>query len=177
MLKSKVKFITITFLIFVISFAISQNNYGEFLKDEVTNWKVVITSDTKELTDTQEIKFRVEENKNVVRGKLAPGLKAEANIEIDFSKVSGKVNMADVQVEIDDSNLADCFKLNLKLDGNKYEQNSIKTIKVNENTKIQELTLEIEWINGNDELDTFIGSNVSELRIPIKITVSQHIEH
>jgi len=174
MLKSKVKFITITFLIFVISFAIAQNNYGKCL-EEVTNGRVVITSDTKELKSTQEIKFQVEENKNVVRGKIAPGLKAKATIEIDFSEVYQTMDMADIQIEMDDSNLADCFQLTMKLNDETYKQETIQTIALQENNRVQELVLELEWFGKDDELDTWIGSRLTELKVPVTIYVAQHI--
>ena len=175
MLKSKVKFITITFLIFVISFAIAQNNYGKCLEKEVTDWKIVVTSDTKELKDTQEIKFHVEENKHVVNGKMAPGLKAEASIEIDFSEVYQTMDMADIQVVIDDSNLAKCFQLTMKLNEETYEPNTMKIVTLEENNTVQELVLELEWLGKDDKLDTWIGSNLTELNMPITIYVEQHI--
>ena len=172
MLKSKVKFITITFLIFVVSFSIVQNNYGKYFNEEITNWRVVITSDTKELKDTQEIKFKVEDNSNVVNGKIAPGLKDRAGLEIDFSDFVG---MADIQLLIDDSSLLECFKLKVKLDGETYEPDSIRTIYLDGNNQIKKVFLEIEWLGNNNELDTSIGVNINELKIPITVNVSQHI--
>lgn len=171
MLKRRVKLVTITFIIFVISFMINNNNYAKIM-EENTNWKVVITSDTKELSDTREIKFVVEDNKNVVDGKIAPGLKAIAYIEIDFENTSG---LADIQVVVDESNIYDCFKLTAKINEEDYDINSIKTIKIDEAKVKQEMVLELEWLGNDNKTDTFIGSNINEIKVPVTIVVSQHV--
>lgn len=58
MSKSKAKLIAMTFIIFVISiFFINSNFATQINNEEVTDWKVSITSDTKDLKDTQEISF------------------------------------------------------------------------------------------------------------------------
>lgn len=181
MFKSKVKLITIAFMIFVISLLYVNNNYakiGYSDNDEITNWHVVITSDTKDLKDTKEISFKVQESPNVAKGKIAPGLKALATIEIDIRKTKVPV---DIKAIVDDTELQDCFKLTAKLDGKKYELGTTETVELENNKEFTEengkklLTLEIEWSDNDSEMDTMIGSTIDKISLPVEISVIQHI--
>ena len=183
MFKSKVKMITIAFMIFVISLIYANNNYAKIdnlENNEVANWSVVIASDTKDLKDTQEINFKVQDNPNVVKGKIAPGLKALASIEIDLRKTKVPV---DIKATVDDSKLQECFKLTAKLDGKDYLLGSTETIELGDNKEFTEekgkrvLTLEIEWVNdvNYNEIDTIIGNTVDSINLPITISIEQHI--
>ena len=132
MLKSKVKIVTATLIIFVISLLWIQNNYAmnQWKKKDVESWKVVMTSDTKDLKDTQEIKFQVENNPYVVSGKIAPGMKATATIEIDLTKIEGSVEF----LAISNFKLWDSpFQLTAEMNGKKYELGT--TILLEENRK------------------------------------------
>ena len=186
MFKRKARFFVFTFIIFVISFLFINNNYARFFNmgnvndNEITNWKVKITADTKELEDIQEISFRVEDNENVVNGKIAPGMKAVAQIEID---ITGTKYPVDISATIDDSNLYDCFKLVSKLDGEIYKSETINTIKSENSFFTMEngkriLILELEWKDNyyDTEFSTNIGENIETIKVPIRINVTQHIE-
>ena len=171
MLKSKVKIVTATLIIFVISLLWIQNNYAmnQWKKKDVESWKVVMTSDTKDLKDTQEIKFQVENNPYVVSGKIAPGMKATATIEIDLTKIEGSVEF----LAISNFKLWDSpFQLTAEMNGKKYELGT--TILLEENRK-QNLILRLECINENDLLDTMIGSQIEEISLPFTITITQVI--
>ena len=170
MLKSKVNLFTITLLIFVVLFIFTNKDFAK--TNETTDWKVIITSDTKDLEKIQQINFKVEENEKVVNGKIAPGGKAIAKVEIDLSQALGNV---DIQVLIDDSKLANTFLLTTKLNNEIYHSNQIRKISNNRENQIQELILELEWAGDNDEQDTIIGTTIDSINIPIKIVVSQHI--
>ena len=170
MLRSKIKIITVTFfLICIASFICIKTNYAKY--DEVSEWKVSITSDTKDLEEKHEIKFKVDENVNVVRGKIAPGLKASATIKVDLSKFKKDV---DIRILAEQKELLDGFNLRFKLNGEIYNLNSIAEIKYDEINPIQIITLELEWL-GNDRIDTYIGSTIDVLKIPITVNVLQHI--
>ena len=97
MQKSKANVFVTAFIIILISFTSSKYVYAKNseIKD---NWNVTITNDAKEINDTHKIKFEVQKNKNVVLGKIAPGMKATAEIEINLQKVNGFV---DIELEID----------------------------------------------------------------------------
>ena len=167
MQKSKANVFVTAFIIILISF--TSSNYVYAKNSEIKdNWNVTITNDAKEINDTHKIKFEVRKNKNVVLGKIAPGMKATAEIEINLQKANGFV---DIELEIDDSKLNEVFSLNTKFnDENLFSKNK-KKVKAG---KIEKVLLELIW-NGNDVEDTEIGINAALIEIPIKIKVLQHI--
>ena len=167
MQKSKANVFVTAFIIILISF--TSSNYVYAKNSEIKdNWNVTITNDAKEINDTHKIKFEVRKNKNVVLGKIAPGMKATAEIEINLQKANGFV---DIELEIDDSKLNDVFSLNTKFnDENLFSKNK-KKVKAG---KIEKVLLELIW-NGNDLEDTEIGINTASIEIPVKIKVLQHI--
>lgn len=167
MQKSKANVFVTAFIIILISF--TSSNYVYAKNSEIKdNWNVTITNDAKEINDTHKIKFEVQKNKNVVLGKIAPGMKATAEIEINLQKANGFV---DIELEIDDSKLNEVFSLNTKFnDENLFSKNK-KKVKAG---KIEKVLLELIW-NGNDLEDTEIGINTASIEIPVKIKVLQHI--
>lgn len=186
MFKSRAKIIAVTFIIFVVSILLVNNNYAKYSNlstldnNETTDWKVTITNDTRNLKDTQEISFKVEDNPNVVAGKMAPGCKAVATIEVDLT---GTKVPAQIMLLADESNLSKAMKLSAKIDGEYYTIGSTKVIALENNTTFTEengkkiITLELEWVNNdsNNKNDTKIGIRGETIKVPITINVSQHI--
>ncbi len=167
MQKSKANVFVTAFIIILISF--TSSNYVYAKNSEIKdNWNVTITNDAKEINDTYKIKFEVQKNKNVVLGKIAPGMKATAEIEINLQKVNG---FEDIELEIDDSKLNDVFLLNAKFNDENLSSKSKKKVNAG---KIEKVLLELIW-NGKDIEDTEIGINIASIEIPVKIKVLQHI--
>lgn len=167
MQKSKANVFVTAFIIILISF--TSSNYVYAKNSEIKdNWNVTITNNAKEINDTHKIKFEVQKNKNVVLGKIAPGMKATAEIEINLQKVYGFV---DIELEIDDSKLNDVFLLNAKFNDENLSSKSKKKVNAG---KIEKVLLELIW-NGKDIEDTEIGINIASIEIPVKIKVLQHI--
>ena len=167
MQKSKANVFVTAFIIILISF--TSLNYVYAKNSEIKdNWNVTITNDAKEINDTHKIKFEEQKNKNVVLGKIAPGMKATAEIEINLQKVNGFV---DIELEIDDSKLNDVFLLNAKFNDENLSSKSKKKVNAG---KIEKVLLELIW-NGKDIEDTEIGINIASIEIPVKIKVLQHI--
>ena len=167
MQKSKANVFVTAFIIILISF--TSSNYVYAKNSEIKdNWNVTITNDAKEINDTHKMKFEVQKNKNVVLGKIAPGMKATAEIEINLQKVNGFV---DIELEIDDSKLKDVFLLNAKFNDENLSSKSKKKVNAG---KIEKVLLELIW-NGKDIEDTEIGINIASIEIPVKIKVLQHI--
>ena len=167
MQKSKTKVFVITIIALLISFATLKNIYAK--KHEVVDdWGVTITNDAKEINDTRKIKFEVQKNKDVVPGKIAPGIKATADIDVNLEKIDGFV---DIEVEVDDSKFNKAFSLNTKFD---YENVFTKKIERVKAGKTEKVLLELIW-NGNDVEDTQIGIDNASIEIPVKIRVLQHI--
>ena len=167
MQKSKTKVFVITIIALLISFATLKNVYAK--NNEIAdNWEVTITNDAKEINDTRKIKFEVEKNKDVVPGKIAPGIKATAEIDINLEKING---FADIEIELDDSKLNKAFSLNTKFNSESISTKKIESVKAG---RIEKVLLELIW-NGNDIEDTQIGINTQSIEIPVKIKVLQHI--
>ena len=167
MQKSKANVFVTAFIIILISF--TSSNYVYAKNSEIKdNWNVTITNDAKEINDTHKIKFEVQKNKNVVLGKIAPGMKATAEIDIDLQKINGFV---DIEIEFDNSKLNDIFSLNVKFDDEYLSSKNKKKVKAG---KIQKVFLELIW-DENDLEDTELGINTDSIEIPIKIKVLQHI--
>lgn len=186
MFKSKAKIIAVTFIIFVVSVLLVNNNYAKYSNlatldnNEITDWKVTITNDTRYLKDTQEISFKVEDNPNVVAGKIAPGCKAVATIEVDL--IGTKVPV-EIMTLADESKLSETMKLSAKIDGESYTIGSAKVIELENNSVFtaengkKVITLEIEWLNNdsNNKNDTTFGVRGEAIIVPITINVAQHI--
>lgn len=160
---NKIKNVIFVLMLFIISFTFTSNIYAKINKD--SEWNVKIFG-TKYWEKTNKVEFNVLENPDVVKGKIAPGLKATAKVTIDLTET--KVP-ADIIVEIDDSNLDKNFKLTKKINGTNYNS-GVYNAKNNKN----ELMLEIEWVgNGNNTKDTLLGANAKTISVPIKIIVEQ----
>lgn len=175
MLKSKLFFVA--FITFVISiFFVGTNFATQINKNEITDWKVSITSDTKDIKNTQEISFEVEEDQNVVNGKIAPGGKATAEITID---VTGTNYLVDILAKVDDSELFENLKVTAELNKKKYKLGEKVTLNLDNSSYTEEngkivLKLVVEWEN-NNKLDSSIGTTYNKLKIPVTIEVKQHI--
>lgn len=182
MYKSKTKLVIATFITLVTSMFFMNNNFAKYLNvnnNEVTQWNVVMTSDAKDLKDTQEIKFKVENNPNVAYGKIAPGAKAYATIEINLT---GTKLPVDISLVVDDSQLYNALKLTTKLDNELFKSGTTKLIELENGSEFtcengkKIVTLELKWENNdsNNINDTIFASMHDFINIPITITVKQH---
>ena len=163
MYKSKTRLIVVAIIILTIYTIFLGYVYAK--NSEVSDsWGVTITSDAKELREIREIKFKVENNKNVVPGKIAPGLKATSKIDVNLEKAKGKV---DIKVTADKSKVNKEFVLRAFIDGEYYNFGDTKTVDSGSN---KEIYLELEWLNYEGYQD-----NGEELKIPITVLVSQNV--
>ena len=163
MYKSKTRLIVVAIIILTIYTIFLGYVYAK--NSEVSDsWDVTITSDAKELREVREIKFKVENDKNVVPGKIAPGLKATSKIDVNLEKAKGKV---DIKVTVDKSEINSEFVIRASIDGESYNFGDIKTVDSGSN---KEIYLELEWLNYEGNQD-----NDEELKIPITVLVSQNV--
>lgn len=180
MYKSKTRLVVVTFIIFVISVLLMNNSFAKnsINNSEITDWKVVITNDTKDLKDTKEISFKIQDNPNVVAGKIAPGVKAVADIEVDLTDTKVPV---DIITTVDDSELFKGLQLTAKIDNENYELGTTKTIELENKSGFTQkngkkiITLELKWENNSNDLDTIIGTLGGSIKLPITVEVKQHI--
>lgn len=167
MRRRKTRLFVTAFIFMIIS--LTTLNYVYAKNNVIMNkWNVTITNDAKDINDTHMIKFEVKRNNDVVLGKIAPGMKATAEIDIDLQKINGFV---DIEIEFDNSKLNDIFSLNVKFDDEYLSSKNKKKVKAG---KIQKVFLELIW-DENDLEDTELGINTDSIEIPIKIKVLQHI--
>ena len=163
MYKSKTRLIVVAIIILTIYTIFLGYVYAK--NSEVSDsWGVTITSDAKELREIREIKFKVENDKNVVPGKIAPGLKATSKIDVNLEKAKGKV---DIKVTVDKSEINSEFVIRASINGESYNFGDIKTVDSGSN---KEIYLELEWLNHEGNQD-----NGEELKIPITVLVSQNV--
>ncbi|HCC04148.1 MAG TPA: hypothetical protein DEP51_04755, partial [Clostridiales bacterium] len=166
MRRRKTRLFVTAFIFMIIS--LTTLNYVYAKNNVIMNkWNVTITNGAKDINDTHMIKFEVKRNNDVVLGKIAPGMKATAEIDIDLQKINGFV---DIEIEFDNSKLNDIFSLNVKFDDEYLSSKNKKKVKAG---KIQKVLLELIW-DGNDLEDTELGINTDSIEIPIKIKVLQH---
>ena len=139
-------------------------------KNESSDWNVRIINGTKDLNNeyAEEVLFEVQDNPNVVKGKMAPGSVAIANIEVDLSQ---NKYVVDFDMNADLSKLPNCFKLTAKIDGSEYTLGENKTFEAEAGVK--SITLTLTWENGDN--DTLVGFNIDQIRIPVMINVAQHV--
>ena len=177
MLKSKLKIIAMFFIIFVISFLFINTNFAKN-DNEVTKWNVTITNDAKEIKDTQRINFIASENKDVVKGKIAPGMKATAVIKINL--VGTKVPV-DILFTCDGFEKNESFDLIGKIDEEVIRPNDPYTIELEKNEVFtnengdKTLEIELQWNSITNQNDTVIGVEEDTITLPITITVREHI--
>lgn len=148
---------------------------------ENEEWNVKVTTDTKDLAskETKEISFKVQENSNVAKGKLAPGCFAKATLYLDLTGTK-----YDVDFILDtEKKLQNNFNLSATIDGKEYKLGDKISFMLNgrkefdkENGK-KEIIILLEWKTGEltDNLDTLIGSTEESLEIPISWEIKQHI--
>ena len=137
----------------------------------VTNEKDIITSETKYIL------FETENNKNVSKGKIAPGCKATATIELNLEGTSYPV---DFILDVDLKELPNGISLSANIDNEEYELGKTKTFEPENNgvfgkedgKKIVKLTL--EWKdNNNDFNDNKISISNDKIELPIKYIITQ----
>ena len=170
MVENKSKKIILIFSIFsIILSVLITKSYAKFYNEESNDWNVKITCDTKDLSfeNTERIEFKVEENENVLKGKIAPGMKAVATMELDLT---GNKYSVDFKMEADDEYLLmNNFDLKYYLDDEIYEIGSNKLIEADE-AGIKVIKIELEWLNNGNYIP-----NLDKISLPINISVNQHI--
>jgi len=188
MFRSIAKKIALTFVIFATFILLINVSFGkDSIKRNISNnknvnWKVAITSDTKDsfFENTQEITFKTPDNLDVAEGKFAPGMTAIAELELDLIGTNVPVEFS---AKIDKNNLLyKNFKLTATLDGENYNFGRTKLIELENNSPFNAsngkkiLQLQLEWKSYSNEMDNIIGSLGENIKIPITMNLKQHIQ-
>ena len=154
-------------------------------KVEIAKWAVKMTADDGTTLDstTKNITFTVQNNANVVPGKIAPAVTAVATIELDLTGTEVAVDFkADVD-PITPTNLPSSDKISLTSAVDDGTPGAYQTIPlVNESAFTaangkKVVTLTLTWANDdqNNADDTETGIAGGTLTVPVTMTVQQHI--
>lgn len=154
---------------------------------QAAKWAVAIKSGNTTLnSETQEITFQVQNNSNVVPGKIAPAVTAVATIELDLTGTEVAVDFDAVINQTALSSFGDSgdkLSLTAKVDGATYTSGTAQTIPLVNNAAFTEdngkrtVTLTLTWANddSNNVNDTATGEAAPTLTIPVTLTAKQHI--
>lgn len=185
---------TLLVLVMFLLVAVIAGTYARYSNEGKVNgkiqgakWAVTIKSGDTELNSTtQDITFEVQDNANVVPGKIAPGVTAVAEVELDLT---GTEVAVDFDAVIDQNALnsfgasSDKLSLTVKVDGTTYTSGTSQTINLVNNSAFTEtngkkkVTLTLTWENDeyNNANDTTTGIAAPTLTIPVTLTAQQHI--
>lgn len=157
-------------------------------KVEIAKWAVVITADDGTTLDstTQDITFTVQSNTDVVPGKIAPGVTAKAEIELDLTGTEVSVDFTPIIGDYTPTGLPSADKIILTSEvegGTVGTTNYIPLVGGSAFTSTngkKKVTLTLTWENddANNADDTSTGQLADDLRtltIPVTLTVQQHI--
>ena len=157
-------------------------------KVEIAKWAVVITADDGTTLDstTQDITFTVQSNADVVPGKIAPGVTAKAEIELDLTGTEVSVDFTPTIGDYTSTGLPSADKIILTSEvegGTVGTSNYIPLVGGSAFTSTngkKKVTLIVTWENDdtNNADDTATGQLADDIRtltIPVTLTVQQHI--
>ena len=162
-------------------------------KVQVAKWAVAMTANNKAKTlstTTQDITFTVQDNKNVVAGKIAPDVTAVADIELDLTGTEVAVDFLAEIAESASTTLAnalgdsaDDVTMTVKIGDNTLTAGTPHLINLPSGEKFTgdaakfPVTLTLTWTNNeaHNASDTTAGEAAPTLSIPITLTAQQHV--
>ena len=155
-------------------------------KVDIAKWAVVMQPDDggAALTSTsRNITFKVQENTNVVPGKIAPAVTAVAEIELDLTGTEVAVDFTATVGALTPTNLPSSDKINLTSAVEGGTPGTLATIPLvnksafTEDNGKKKVTLTLTWTNDdeNNTDDTATGIAGGTLTVPVTLTVQQHI--
>ena len=154
-------------------------------KVDIAKWAVKMTADDGTTLDstTKNITFKVQNNTNVVPGKIAPAVTAVAKIELDLTGTEVAVDFKAEVGDLTPTNLPSSDKISLTSAVGGGTPGTFQTIPLVNNAafttengkKIVTLTLTWENDDNNNADDTSTGITGGTLTVPVTMTVQQHI--
>lgn len=194
--KSKTKKLIFAIIIALLIIYLIASTYARYStegkadgKVDIAKWAVKMTADdgTELNSTTQDITFTVQSNSNVVSGKIAPAVSAQAEIELDLTGTEVAVDFTPTVGSYLPANLpsADKITLTSSVDGGTVgTTNYIPLVGDSAFTAAngkKTVTLTLTWENDNDNNanDTATGmlaDGARTLTIPVTLTAQQHID-
>ena len=154
-------------------------------KVDIAKWVVKMTADDGTTLDstTKNITFKVQNNTNVVPGKIAPAVTAVAKIELDLTGTEVAVDFKAEVGDLTPTNLPSSDKISLTSAVDGGTPGTSQTIPLVNNAAFTTengkkiVTLTLTWTNddNNNADDTSTGITGGTLTVPVTMTVQQHI--
>lgn len=172
-------FALITVYTIISTYGLFESENKMEVSQSVAKWNVIINgTDIKKGKKFVVDKVNVEDNTNVLNGKIAPGVKGYFDIEIDCTDASVAILYT---ITFDFSKISDSFIIE-----NVEETTSGNLIKTGENTYSKVIGLNdknnvrvyIKWenIEENNEIDSQVGlTKDNYINIPITISALQYL--
>lgn len=201
-MKNKKSLTLLIFLLLFIGFIFVNESLSKYIgsvetsgNKEVALWKIKLNDETVSgsLTNTLDVTFEVEENPNVLSGKIAPNTRMYADFYIDptDTEVAFEYEFELGEITIDKGTLPDGIVFEkVVLIENDTETEITKVDGVYNGTKLLPSTttpftiddtvhirIYIKWENDEtyNEVDTLAGSSETKVTMPITVTIQQHI--
>lgn len=188
MTKTSRKVIVFMVMLMIVGLYFVSGTYARYAssisgnaKVSAANWVVAFKHGNAPITDISNLTFEVQNNQNVVPGKIAPSVTAEATINLDLT---GTEVAVDYTATIDKTALATVFgasadDVTVTVGG---EDSATGTINLVDNAAftaqngIVPIKIAITWNNDdtNNETDTTVAGK--DLTLPVTLTVKQHID-
>lgn len=193
MTKRTVKTIIAVLIIFAICLYFISGTYARYTtsvgataKVSVAKWAVALKQGVSEIKEDTELTFTVNNNKNVVEGKIAPAVTAVSTVEVDLT---GTEVAVDFEAIVNDKAIASIFGASASSvsattavtggqvsgttstlalpDGQAFTSSNGKvTLKI---------TLTWKDVEAKNSSDTEVGKTAGTLQIPVTLNVQQHI--
>lgn len=151
-------------------------------KMDIAKWQIAMKAGTTELStsEAKDVTFTVQNNTNVVSGKIAPSVTATATVEVDLTGTEVAVDLLAKVGATDPSTLPSKDKITLTTQVN----GGTSTIPLEGDTAFtsangkKNVVLTLTWENddNNNENDTATGVAGGTITIPVTLTAKQHID-
>ena len=191
--KKTVKSMMVILMLLVVALYFIAGTYARYTssvnataKVDIAKWAVAFKSGGATMTENMELTFALQNNTNVVSGKIAPASKAVATVEVDLT---GTEVAVDFDADVDTTAIASVFgdsasdvNATVTVSGAASSADSATVNLIGDkaftadNGKVT-LTITLEWTNteANNAKHTETGTAGGTLTIPVTITAQQHI--
>lgn len=189
MTKNTRKLIIATLMLLVVCLYFVSGTYARYTesitgdaKVSTATWAVTFKDGTTPLTNISNLTFTVQNNTNVVPGKIAPSVTAKATINVDLT---GTEVAVDYTATIDKTALATFFgdsanNVTVTVNGSDSATGTINLINNKAFTSangVVPIEISITWADTNTETTNAADKKAAgkDLTLPVTLTIQQHI--
>lgn len=189
MKKGKITSVIVMLMLLTVCLYFISGTYARYASElsanakvETAVWAVELKdADKQELTDDFELTFEVQNNDNVVPGKIAPSVTATAKLHLDLT---GTEVAVDYTAAIDKSDLADIFgasadKVTVKVGSGESATGTVALVDNAAFTAANGMVpieISITWENDDNLNVSDTTAAGKDLTLPVTLTVQQHLD-